>query len=218
MDRDDWRQPTEFETIGNANKPFSLRVPALVVTRGKNGHINLMLSMWFTPMGLTPSSFLVAVDRKTKTCELLDETGEFVIAAPEERMFEATLYAGSVSGHDEDKWAASGFTPLRAAHVKVPLIAEAMANVEFHVSRVIPYDADFALYIGEVLACHVKSAFFDDGLYQPGSTPLLWLGKGSSASKPRQKAARFAAGLGRIWEADEQSPLLNRAGGKRPTG
>ena len=67
MDRDDWRQPTEFETIGNANKPFSLRVPALVVTRGKNGRINLMLSMWFTPMGLTPSSFLVAVDRKTKT-------------------------------------------------------------------------------------------------------------------------------------------------------
>jgi flavin reductase (DIM6/NTAB) family NADH-FMN oxidoreductase RutF len=211
---DDWRQPDEFETIASANKPFSLRVPALVVTRGKSGRINLMLSTWFTPMGLSPSSFLITIERKTKTGEFIEETGEFVIAAPEEKMFETVLYAGSASGHDEDKWAASGLTPLRAKHIAVPLIAEAMANVEFRVARTMPFDAEHTLYVGEVQACHVKKGCFDDGIYLPGSTPLLWLGKGSSAFG--KKAARFAAGLGRIWEADETAPILNRSKEKRP--
>ncbi len=210
MDGNDWRTPDEFETISNANKPFSLRVPALIVTRGKNGPINLMLSMWFTPMGLDPSSFIVAIDLKTKTRELMDETGEFVIAAPDETSFEKVLYCGAVSGHDEDKWEACGLTAMKPTHVGVPLIAEALANIELKVARVIPFDDDYSLYVGEVQTCHVRRDSFTDGLYLPGATPLLWLGKGSSLAHAR-KAARFAAGLGRIWEADEQAPILQRA-------
>jgi hypothetical protein len=32
----DWQAPDMFEAVKHGNKPFSARVPALVVTRGKN--------------------------------------------------------------------------------------------------------------------------------------------------------------------------------------
>lgn len=212
MDMLDWRAPEEFETITSANKPFSLRVPALVVSCGKSGQINIMLAMWFTPVGFDPSSFLVAIDRNTKTSEFIDETGQFVVAAPEEKLFEIILYASTVSGHQENKWEASGLTALKPSHVEVPLVAEALANVELKLARIIPYDDEFSLYVGEVLACHVRKDAFKGGIYRPGSKPLLWLGKESGLPRGKKDVSRHAAGLGRIWQADESSPLLKRRG------
>lgn len=206
----DWRAPDEFETILHANKPFSLRVPALVVTRGLDGTLNVMLSMWFTPMGIEPSCFLVAVDPKTKTHELMMETKEFVIAAPDENMFDQALYAGAVTGHREDKWAACGFTPLKPKVGSVPLVQEALANVELTVDRVMPFDAKFQLVVGMVKACHVKSEFFRSGIYKDGANPLLWLGKASGENQGNKTAVNYGAGMGRTWSSDANSPLLQR--------
>jgi flavin reductase (DIM6/NTAB) family NADH-FMN oxidoreductase RutF len=215
-DCDEWQSPDEFEGIAHANKPFSLRVPALMVTRGKEGTLNLMLCMWFTPMGAEPSSFLIAVDRKTKSYEFLLETNEFVIAAPDESMLDIAVYAGAVSGHTEDKWKASGLTPLRPRVVKVPLVREAVANVEFAVSRVMPFDSKYDLVVGLVRACHVKSALFQNGIYLEGATPLLWLGKASGVTTGDKAAICHAAGLGKTWTADHASPLLSRITMRKP--
>jgi flavin reductase (DIM6/NTAB) family NADH-FMN oxidoreductase RutF len=213
---DTWQSRDEFEPIAHANKPFSLRVPALMVTRGKDGTLNLMLCMWFTPMGAEPSSFLVAVDRKTKSYELLLETNEFVIAAPDESMLDIAVYAGSVSGHAEDKWDACGLTPLRPLVGKVPLVREALANVEFEVSRMIPFDHKYDLVVGLVRACHVKSAYFRRGIYRDEANPLLWLGKESGVATGDKTATCHAAGMGKIWAADPGSPLLSRIVKRRP--
>jgi flavin reductase (DIM6/NTAB) family NADH-FMN oxidoreductase RutF len=210
MSTPDWPEPEGFETIATPNKPFSLRVPALVVSRGRTGPTNIMLSMWNTPVGFDPSSFLVAIEQRCRTRELIDETGELVIAAPSERMFEVVIYAGSVSGRDEDKWAASGLTALRPTHVSVPLVAEALANLELRVSRVIPYDDSLSLYICEMLACHVRKDSFRGGIYVPGAEPLLYLGKESGLPHGDKSAARHGASLGRIFQADETSALLLR--------
>jgi len=205
-----WQAADEFETIAHANKPFSLRVPALVVTRGEDGTLNLMLAMWFTPMGAEPSSFLVAVDRKTKTYELMLETKEFVIAAPDESMLDVTVYAGSMSGHHEDKWGACGLTPLRPSAGRVPLVREALANVELAVGRMMPFDHKYDLVVGLVRACHVKSAYFRRGIYRDEAKPLLWLGKESGVATGDKNAICHAAGMSRTWTADPGSPLLSR--------
>lgn len=206
----EWQPADEFETIAHANKPFSLRVPALVVTRGKDGTLNFMLAMWFTPMGAEPSSFLVAVNRKTKTYELMLETNEFVIAAPDESLLDVSVYAGAVSGHNEDKWSASGLTPVRPRVGNVPLVREALANVELEVSRTIPFDLKYDLVVGVVRACHIKSAFFRRGIYKDGANPLLWLGKESGITAGDKNAVCHAAGIRTTWAADPGSPLLQR--------
>jgi flavin reductase (DIM6/NTAB) family NADH-FMN oxidoreductase RutF len=51
------------------------------------------------------------VDQDTQTNQFLEETSEFVIAAPEERLLEVSLYASTVSGKQEDKWEKCGLTP-----------------------------------------------------------------------------------------------------------
>jgi flavin reductase (DIM6/NTAB) family NADH-FMN oxidoreductase RutF len=211
----DWQSPDEFEKIAHANKPFSLRVPALIVTRGNDGKLNLMLCMWFTPMGAEPSSFLVAVDRKTKSYDLMMETKEFVIAAPDQSMLDVTLYSGATSGHNEDKWAACGLTPLQPSFVKVPLVREALANVELTVSRILPFDGRYVLVVGLVQACHVKSAYFNNGIYKEEADPLLWLGKASGESLGNKAATFFAAKMGGIRTADPTSPLLSRIAKKK---
>jgi flavin reductase (DIM6/NTAB) family NADH-FMN oxidoreductase RutF len=212
---DSWAGADEFELIAHANKPFSLRVPALVVTRGKSGTLNLMLSMWFTPMGVEPSCFLVAVDTQTKTYELMMETNEFVIAAPDESMFDIALYSGAISGHNEDKWEASKLTPVRPSVGRVPLVREALANVELEVSRTIPFDSRYVLVVGAVRACHVKTAYFRSGIYKDGAKPLLWLGKASGETPGDKTAVNYAAGLGRTWQSDPASPLVQRIRAKK---
>lgn len=210
MTKDEWDAPVEFEPIAHANKPFSLRVPALVVTRAPDGTLNCMLAMWFMPMGVEPSSFLVAVERSTKTYALIMETGEFVIAAPDESLFDVALYAGAVSGYAEDKWSVLGLTPLQPKAVKVPLVREALANVELTVLRTMPYDRKYDLIVGEVKACHVKSEFFREGVYLEHANPLLWLGKASGVAAGDKTAAHYGAAMGRIFAADYGSPLLRR--------
>lgn len=209
---DKWAAPAEFETIAHANKPFSLRVPALVVSRSRDDVLNIMLAMWFTPMGVTPPSFLVAVHRRTKTYEIIMDTKEFVIAAPDESMLDIALYAGAVSGYAEDKWAASRLTPLRPNTGRVPLVREALANVELEVSRTLPFDQDYILVVGLVRACHVKSAYFRGGIYQDNANPLLWLGKESGVANDDKTATHYAAAMGETWAADHHSPLLNNVG------
>jgi flavin reductase (DIM6/NTAB) family NADH-FMN oxidoreductase RutF len=206
----DWADADAFETITNGNKPFSLKVPALVVTRGKSGRINLMLSSWFTPMGADPSSFIMALKKTSKTFELMEETGEFVIAAPNEAMLEILVYAGAVSGHAEDKWEASGLTAAKPSKIAVPLIAEALANVELKVARKIVFDENYFLIVGEVQTCHVKKEFFQSGVYLEHADPLLWLGKASGIMRGSKAAINHAAGMGRIWTADQESPLIKR--------
>jgi flavin reductase (DIM6/NTAB) family NADH-FMN oxidoreductase RutF len=217
VSEDTWAAPSEFETITHANKPFSLRVPALVVTRGKDGTLNLMLAMWFTPMGTRPSSFLVAVQRKTKSYEFMMETREFVIAAPDESLLDVTLYAGAASGHFEDKWAACGLTPLKPKIGHVPLVREALANVEFEISRTMPFDEEYVLVVGTVRACHVKSEFFKGGIYQPNATPLLWLGKESGVPTGDKSATSYVAGMGKTWAASHDTPLLRKLIKIRPS-
>jgi len=37
-----WKEPDMFETGIHGNKPFGIRVPSLVVTRGKNDRLNFL--------------------------------------------------------------------------------------------------------------------------------------------------------------------------------
>jgi hypothetical protein len=37
-----------FEPAVHGNKPFGMRIPALVVSRGKQGQINFLTAMWFS--------------------------------------------------------------------------------------------------------------------------------------------------------------------------
>ena len=204
----DWKEPDMFEPAKHGNKPFAIRVPALVVSRGAKDRINFLTAMWFTPTGFEPSRMVVAILKRTLTYKLILERGEFVMSAPTEKMMEVVVFAGYVSGRDVDKWKATGLTPVKGSKVSVPLIGEAIANVEYRLIQQIPFDEQMDLFVGEVLATHVRKGAMEGELYREDSNPLLYMGtKYDPAGEPLGK---FYARLAGIECANYDSPLLKK--------
>lgn len=210
----DWKEPDMFEPGEHGNKPFSIRVPALVVTRGAKDRINFLTAMWFTPSGFEPSRMIVVIQKRTFTYNLLLERGEFVLSAPTDRMMDVVVFAGAISGRDVDKWKATGLTPVKPLKGSVPLIGEAIGNVEYRVVQQLPFDEESDLFVGEVLATHIRKGAMDGELYRQDSNPLLYMGtKYDAEGKPTGK---FYTHLGRVERANYESPLLKKYLKKRP--
>jgi flavin reductase (DIM6/NTAB) family NADH-FMN oxidoreductase RutF len=202
-----WREPDMFEAVNHGNKPFSIRVPALVVTRGKNDRLNFLTAMWFTPTGAEPSRMVVAIQKRTLTYDFLIERGEFVLSAPTDKMMEIVVFGGYVSGRDVDKWQAAGLTAVRPSKISVPLIGEAIGNVEYKVARQIPFDDEMDLFVGEVLATHIRKGAMENELYRADANPLLYMGTQYVEGKPQGKYYAHLSGIG---PADYESPLLTK--------
>jgi len=197
-----------FEPAEHGNKPFAIRVPSLVVSRGAGDQINFLTAMWFTPTGFEPSRMVVAILKKTLTYKLILERGEFVMAAPTDKMMDIVVFAGYVSGKDVDKWQASGLTPVRPLKVSVPLIGEAIGNVEYRLIQQIPFDDETDLFVGEVLATHVRKGAMEGELFREDSNPLLYLG--TKYDRNGKSLGKYHAHLAQIQSADYNSPLLKK--------
>ncbi len=203
-----WQDPDMFEAVSHGNKPFSARIPALVVTRGSNDRLNFLTAMWFTPTGAEPSRMIVAIQKRTLTYEFLLERGEFVMSAPTDKMMEIVVFGGYVSGRDVDKWQAAGLTAVQPSKISVPLIGEAIGNVEYKVAKQIPFDDEMDLFVGEVMATHMRKGVMDGELYRADANPLLYLGtKFDEKGKSMGKYYGQLSGIGR---ADYDSPLLKQ--------
>jgi flavin reductase (DIM6/NTAB) family NADH-FMN oxidoreductase RutF len=92
---------------------------------------------------------------------LIKEVGEFVVNLPRADQLKWADYCGMVSGRDEDKWTACGFTPIPAAEVQVPLIAECPVGIECRVSQLLPLGSH-DLFLGEVVAVQMDEAVLDE--------------------------------------------------------
>jgi flavin reductase (DIM6/NTAB) family NADH-FMN oxidoreductase RutF len=171
-----WSDPVDFEAGNHGNKPFSIRIPSLDVTLGKSDRLNISTAMWFTPTGAEPSRMIVAIQKKTLTYDFLMERGEFVMSAPTDKMTDVVVFAGYISGHDVDKWVAAKLTAVAPAKISVPLIGEAIGNVEYKIVNQIPFDEGMDLFVGEVLATHIRKGVMEGELYRENANPLLYMG------------------------------------------
>lgn len=204
----DWGEPDMFEPGGHGNKPFSIRIPALLVSRGANGRCNFLTAMWFTPAGDEPSRMIVAIMKDTFTYGLVCETGEFVMSAPTAEMMDVIVFAGRISGRDVDKWAATGLTPIKPSKISVPLIGEALGNVEYRVVKKIPFDDTMDLFVGEVLSVHIRKGTMEGELYREASNPLLYMG--SKYDENGKSLGKHYTQFSGIKSAPYESPLLKK--------
>lgn len=75
----------------------------------------------------------VAITPLRYSFRFIEETGDFVIAVPDDSLRAAADLCGTKSGRDMDKFAAAGLTKVRSAHVGAASIAECPVNVECRV-------------------------------------------------------------------------------------
>ncbi len=108
----------------------------------------------------TPVILGIAIHKRRYSHQLISQTREYVVNLPTQAIQEQVWHCGRVSGRQVNKFEVTGLTPLPAAIVKPPLIAECPVNLECKVLD-IQVIGDHDLFLGEVVAQHVDTDVLD---------------------------------------------------------
>jgi flavin reductase (DIM6/NTAB) family NADH-FMN oxidoreductase RutF len=140
-------------SVHNALKRKYPEPTVLVTTRSPAGKANVMAVGWITSASMEPAMFLLGIDDEALTYENIRKTKQFVVAYPNENMAKAVLHAGSCHGRGRDKLAEAGLATQKASKVRAPLIADAVANFECRLVKIVK-PGDCPLIVGRIVAAH----------------------------------------------------------------
>jgi len=136
--------------------------PVLVVaTYDVNGKPNAMTAAWGGICCSDPPCVTVSLRKATYTYSNLIEKKAYTINIPGKGLVKEADYFGIVSGRDEDKFAATGLTPIKGDHVDAPYIKEFPVSLECKIVHV----ADLGLhtmFVGEVIDAKVDINLLDN--------------------------------------------------------
>ena len=135
--------------------------PVVMLTTAGKGRPNVMTMSWHMMVDFEPPLVACIVSSANHSFAALKRTGECVIAIPARRLAPKVVKVGNASGRDIDKFRAFGLTPLPAARVAPPLVAECFANLECKVADT-RFVNKYNLFVLEVLA-----AWSDPGQKHP---------------------------------------------------
>lgn len=112
---------------------------------------------------------IVPVRLSRHTYQLLDKSKEFTVSVPlEKNLLRELSYCGTHSGRNENKYEATGLTPIPGKAVAVPIIAQCELHLECKVVYQQTIDPDYlnpeikerwypdyhTMYYGEIVACY----------------------------------------------------------------
>lgn len=146
-----------------------------LVVSGKIGEeVDVMAADWVTMVSADPFMLAVSISPKRYTHKLIMKYGEFVVSVPTVRILRDVWIAGTKSG--PGKLSEMKINLEKPKKVNVPLIKEAVANLECKVAGIHNY-GDHTLFIGEVVAYSFDESVFRQDEPVPGAGFLLHLAR-----------------------------------------
>jgi flavin reductase (DIM6/NTAB) family NADH-FMN oxidoreductase RutF len=137
--------------------------PTVLVTSMHEGVANVMAAAWSMPLDFMPPKVAVVIDKNTHTRSLVESSGEFVLNVPSRALAEATLAAGTASGREQDKLAQLGLPVFAGEKIAAPLLENCLGWLECRVLPEPHIQAQYDLFLGEVIAAHADARAFRDG-------------------------------------------------------
>lgn len=137
--------------------------PTVLVSSAHGDRRNVMAAAWNMPLDFDPPKVAVVIDKATLTRELIEASGQFVLAIPGRDLAERTLAAGSCSGREGDKFEALDLDVLPASQVQVPLPAGCIGWLECRVIDEPHIQRTYDLFLGEVVAAWADPDMYSDG-------------------------------------------------------
>jgi len=138
--------------------------PTVLVSAQHAGVADVMAAAWACALDFLPPKLTVVLDKSTRTRELVEGSGEFVIQVPTVAQLQLTHQVGSASLRDQpDKLERAGVDVFHMPGHQPPLVADCSAWL---VCRLIvePHNqATYDLFIGEVVAAWADTRVFRDG-------------------------------------------------------
>jgi flavin reductase (DIM6/NTAB) family NADH-FMN oxidoreductase RutF len=116
---------------------------------------------------------VVGIRPERYSYNLVKSAGEFVLNIPSTNLIEGTVFVGTKSGRDYDKFSECGFTPEPASKINAPMIKECPISIECKIRNIIPLGAH-DLFIVEVVSIHIDESVLDEkGRFDASKTELF---------------------------------------------
>jgi len=142
------------------------RPVVLVVTRTKDGRVNVMACSWNTPVSEEPPMVALSIAKDSFTHRVIAETREFTVNIPTDELAHQVIVAGYKSGKTTDKLKLMKVSLLPAKRVSPPIIGECVGHIECKLERSV--DAgETTLFLARVV-----EAYANEGAFQKGSWKL----------------------------------------------
>jgi flavin reductase (DIM6/NTAB) family NADH-FMN oxidoreductase RutF len=144
-------------------KPSNALYPApvvLVTSVDEHDKPNIITLAWAGNICSSPPQVGIAIGPPRFSNNLIRKVGEFVVNIPSADILKETDYCGMVSGRNVDKFKETKLTPVKAAHVKPPIIKQCPVSIECRVKKIITIGSH-DLFIGETLSVSVDESVLD---------------------------------------------------------
>ena len=136
-------------------------LPAVLVTTGATPEeYNMLTIAWTGTICTDPPMCYISVRKERHSYDIIRRTGEFCINLTTEDMAHATDWCGIRSGRNEDKWKATGLTPMTNPHVSAPIIAESPLSICCRV-REVKELGSHDMFIADVVGVEADDRFID---------------------------------------------------------
>lgn len=136
-------------------------VPQTIVScRDKDGRNNALVVGFAANVSLDPALVMVGIVPSRFSHHMVKETGCFVVNFPKKSFQKEYGYLGSVSGRDEDKFAALNLKWENGERVNAPILTDCPVSIECSVVNSIQ-PGTHELFIGKVEAVHVDEEYLD---------------------------------------------------------
>ncbi|MFH1834146.1 MAG: flavin reductase family protein [bacterium] len=147
----------------------------IVGTYDAEGRPNVMAVAWGGICCSKPPCVGISVRKATYTYGNLVERKAFTVSIPSRDHVAAADHFGVVSGRDEDKFAVTGLTPVRAELVDAPYVGEFPLVLECKVVQVGEFGSH-TQFVGEILDVKAEESCLDEdgNLSAELVRPFIW--------------------------------------------
>jgi flavin reductase (DIM6/NTAB) family NADH-FMN oxidoreductase RutF len=141
--------------------------PTVLVSARHDGVDDVMSAAWACALDFAPPKVTVVLDKATRTRDLVEGSGHFVLQVPTFAQLQLTYDVGNISlGDAPDKLARCGVSTFEAPGVNMPLVEGCSAWL---VCKVLPEPHNqqaYDLFIGEVVGAWADTRVFRNGHWE----------------------------------------------------
>lgn len=136
-------------------------LPAVLVSCGATPEeYNMLTIAWTGTICTDPPMCYISVRKERHSYEIIRRTGEFAINLTTEAMARATDWCGVRSGRNENKWAATGLTPMATSHLSAPIVAESPLSICCKVRQVIELGTH-DMFLADIVGIEADERYID---------------------------------------------------------
>ncbi len=167
--------------------------PVMVIgTYDSEGRPNVMTAAWGGVCCSAPPAIAVSLRKATYSYGNIVLRKAFTVSIPGERNIREADYFGMVSGKNEDKFKATGLTPVKGAMADAPYVGEFPFVIECRLLQTVEIGLH-TQFIGEIMDVKADEAVLQEGSVTPDIEKLspliftpesrLYYGVGSKLGK-----------------------------------